>query len=154
MSEKEINNTISLALNNCGFNADDDSIQKMKNWAIEHLVDLESELNELYLDDWYYLINIISPSTILPYHCYFNKYLCPITVYLIWERLKGKKLSASKRIFQELAYQAKKNEHNLKFKSLTHSVNYVIKIYESGNWITPDEFETVFNIYRKTIMKE
>lgn len=152
MSTSSPNELIIESLELCGFHPDPQSIDNMKLWAMKHIVDSSSEFIYLQLDDWLRLINIISPELILPDHMYFMKGLNEKYISILCKTLKKKKLEATIRQVQEMAFRAEElNEYDDKINDMKHAVNYVIKIFLNDRWETPIGFEDKFFCYRKKI---
>ncbi len=139
---------IKEALKLCGFSTDDESVMNLKSWAIGHMVDDENGLEHLDLNDWLTTVGICSPTTILPSHIYFIKQLDDDLIIKMCERLRKKKLNATKREIYELCFEAiNLNENLSKIKDLNHAINYVIIIFSKGEWETPPGFEETFPAY-------
>jgi hypothetical protein len=139
---------IKEALKLCGFSTSKEARINLIEWARGHMVESDHGLEHLDLSDWLTTIGIASPDTILPAEMYFRKHLDKDVIVNMCERLKKKKLNATKREIHELCFGAEYiNEHLDKIKDLSHAINYVLAIFNRGGWETPEGFEETFPDY-------
>lgn len=148
--ESELTSFLKEVLDNCGFCSDKKSVDFLLKKTLE-IYGEDTNVEELSFFHLYYIISILHPTRLLPYEFYLNSKLCPIAVYLIHERLKLKELTVTVMVFRELCFFAKRNEHNPKFKSLTHVCNSAVKTYDIGKWHTPEGFKDVFDQYKDKV---
>ncbi len=106
---------------------------------------------EATLEDFAEYINTMYPDHVLFYKCYIHPNICPIILYLVVERLQNKELTATPRQIHGLCYQAQERLKDGLVQDETHAANYVIKIYQSGEWNEPYDFEIVFPEYQKKL---
>lgn len=143
-----MDNLISQALTLCGFSSSINSIDALKSWALAHMVDNKEELVHLDLNDWLTTIGIASPEVLLPDYMYFVSEISDDVITKVCDRLKAKKLTATKREIHELAWWAVEINENLdKITDIKHAINYVLVMFKSGGWETPSGFEEALKFY-------
>lgn len=106
---------------------------------------------EANLDDFSEYISIMYPEHILYYKCYLHPCISEVIVYLVIERLQNKDLYATKRQIHALCHQAQERLNNNNVEDETHAANYMIKIFQSGEWHEPYDFVEAFPEYKKKL---